>query len=324
MRVRDSFRRMTEGSLPFDGNVGTGPPPNGGLGDEPQPDRSAIPPAEGSPVATKARRRLGLAFVLIFLCIVFGGIAAWILPNSTAIQQPLPFSVQVGDALHPASTGDIGVTLSVVYPRPDVSGLGLYLGGNLSGKTVLVTIYLPQGVTVNACHGTYRPATKGEVCRVGPSGIAHFIEAQLTLPVKGVDSGSPSAEGAIEVSADHLGYASDGVNAEVAIPTVNTPSALDGIAVGYEDIPDAASFDWSANSAQLQDAGSHGASWTISPSSSAILLPTATDVSGINHDAQKRQNLDFFISGALIALAGAALIGAAQETYHGWSSSPRD
>ena len=166
---------MAEGSLPFDGGYGTGP----------APDIDPEYPGFETSIANAGWRHLGLPAALLILFALFGGVAIAILPDNAPLQQPQPFSVEVGDALRPEKSPSITLNLELSNPKPNVTEIGLTLG-NLRGNVVSVTIDLPMGVSVTACHGTYRPATRGEVCNVYP--IDHITEADLTLPVRDPDN----------------------------------------------------------------------------------------------------------------------------------------
>jgi hypothetical protein len=110
------------------------------------------------------------------------------------------------------------------------------------------------------------------------------------------------------VRASNFGETFNGVTASVAIPAIlykgpGTPTAY----VEYR-IPSASSYDWSAFPTQFANAAF--ASWAEVVTSGNV---TGRAAVGINHANQSKDDNKTFLAGALLGLAGGALLSAVQE-----------
>jgi hypothetical protein len=108
-----------------------------------------------------------------------------------------------------------------------------------------------------------------------------------------------------------FGYVEDGLQAAVAIPalTYDSPVGAPTLLASF-DVPDAGQYDWSADPPnEISDA----IYWRQTAFGGT--LPSRIAI-GIDHAEQSTDDRDTFIAGALIGLAGAALIAALQEALH--------
>jgi hypothetical protein len=106
---------------------------------------------------------------------------------------------------------------------------------------------------------------------------------------------------------------SNGVTASAVIPevTYNGPPWPGASLLTYYKIPSAASYDWSS----FQPQGfTHGhVVWAENLSGSDTQSRVAV---GINHATQTHDDFMIFLAGAVVALAGAAILAAVQEALH--------
>ena len=110
-----------------------------------------------------------------------------------------------------------------------------------------------------------------------------------------------------------LGYTANGVTASAALPELQLdgPSGQTADMFIQYNIPSADSYDWSA-SPTFQTTGD-SATWNEELTDGG--LPTSTAV-GTNHANQAKDNRNTFLAGALVGLAGGALLSAVQEALH--------
>ncbi len=113
------------------------------------------------------------------------------------------------------------------------------------------------------------------------------------------------------MKAGHFGETFDGVNAYAAIPDITYRGPGKPYLEAAYHIPSAASYDWS--SVPTEEVGRSVAVWEepIPPGETAALVAV-----GINHAAQTDDENKTFIAGALVALAGAAILTAVIEAVH--------
>jgi len=121
-----------------------------------------------------------------------------------------------------------------------------------------------------------------------------------------------------QVKPSDFGESFDGINAYVAIPEITLKGPRLGqlpfVSTGFS-IPSASSYDWSSFRPQNTD------------NSTVIwegLLPNSDDTPGrttvgIDHTRESSDSTLSFFAGALIGLAGAAILSAAQEALHAFT-----
>jgi hypothetical protein len=110
------------------------------------------------------------------------------------------------------------------------------------------------------------------------------------------------------VKAHNFGVTFNGVTAAAAIPEVLSKGA--SLITSYH-IPSASSYDWSSYPTAFLS--SSGATWDEALISGDTVGWVA---SGINHIAQANDDSTTFIAGALLGLAGGAILSAVQEALH--------
>lgn len=134
----------------------------------------------------------------------------------------------------------------------------------------------------------------------------------FSMQPNGAGQRVPTAETGFLVNGRGFGVTYNSTTAAAAIPQVlyqgggGTPTLLT-----QYNIPGASSYDWSSFPTQF--ASNRFATWSELVTSGDIGGRAAV---GINHASQSSQSDDTFIAGALIGLAGGALISGFQEAMH--------
>jgi hypothetical protein len=113
------------------------------------------------------------------------------------------------------------------------------------------------------------------------------------------------------VKAHSFGVTANGVNASAAIPEVRYAGLGQPVLVVTYQLRSASSYDWSAS--PTGTISSTAAGWQQDLTSGDTPGRTAV---GVNHSAQTGDDIKIFIAGALLGVAGGAVIGAVQETMH--------
>lgn len=181
----------------------------------------------------------------------------------------------------------------------------------LSGSSaeIRITVQALPGATVQGSVSlvTFLPLNAEPVDCANCSG---FDDANIWNPPMPFNA-TGRAIATVRVIANDFGYTVNGLNASVAIPQLNyIGSGTPGASVLY-DLPGARDYDWSSFPTAFADDAS--ARWTHQLN--AGLAPARTAI-GINHANQDKDNRNTFLAGALIGLAGGALLAAIQEGLH--------
>lgn len=119
------------------------------------------------------------------------------------------------------------------------------------------------------------------------------------------------------VNVADFGMSFNGITAAAAIPKIGYIGAGTPIVSVYYPIPSASSYDWSSFPATTVT--NSYAMWTIAVAKiGAQALPfTRGQVAfGINHARQATDSKKTFVAGALLGLAGGAILSAVQEALH--------
>jgi hypothetical protein len=150
-------------------------------------------------------------------------------------------------------------------------------------------------------------------CRPIPDTPRQFLWiAPLTFDYVWNSTGEANVDFFVE--AHSFGVSANGVAASAAIPEViYTGPGNPTLLVDYQ-IPSAASYNWS--SFQPYEIWNGTARWQVDLASGDTPARTAF---GTNYSGQASDNLKTFLAGALIGLAGAAILSAIQEALHAHS-----
>jgi hypothetical protein len=254
-----------------------------------------------------APRKIVTPVALFVAAVVFAIIALELYPSTAQLPTP-PYAT-------------LGVT-SVAGPV----GIIRYLVTQVSPTRaeMLVTVKMPVDTKVPAPGavdvlaappiGTRFTTCPAPNCKFAPSTDVTSWAKPLIFSMKSDGFGQPvpTAETGFLVDASGFGVTHNSTTASAAIPQVlyegggGSPTLLT-----QYNIPGASSYDWSSFPTEF--ANSRFATWSE--------LVTSGDVGGraavgINHANQSSESDDTFIAGALIGLAGGALLSGFQEAMH--------
>jgi hypothetical protein len=252
-------------------------------------------------------RKLVTPIVLFVAAAAFAFIALGLYPSTAQLPTPPYASLGVATAAGPVQL--IRYRVAQVSP---------------ARAEMLVTVEMPVGAKIPAPGAVdvvaYPPiGTRFTTCPapncvfVASRGFTSWAKPLIfSMQPNGAGQPVPTAETGFLVNGSSFGVTYNSTTASAAIPQVlykgadGTPTLL-----AQYNIPGASSYDWSSFPTQF--ASSRFATWSE--------LVTSGDVDGraavgINHASQSSQSDDTFIAGALIGLAGGALLSGFQEAMH--------
>lgn len=281
------------------------PPPEATAPLSPEPEATdsghpitELPGGRLSSAAWKIRARLGpivvpLALGILGLALLVAGLILY--PRRAEHPAPLTTKLVVFSTCPVFS---IGYAVDPVPGRPGVSRLEVRLklpegllpgsGQCVGGAGAGVTVVPPPGTVLmncKACHG----------------------RLTASLPYRG-----DAATAYFFVKASNFGVDSNGVTAFAAIPEVLYVKSKGGpLLIAAYHVASASSFDWSAD--PPVSANRFGAIWEEAVAHGETAGRVAV---GIDQTAQANDNFNSFLAGALLALAGAAILTAVVEAAH--------
>ena len=219
---------------------------------------------------------------------------AWILPRQASLGQPATFQLVVYG--YPASV------YMAVYPQPDTPDQVILLYEPPGQPLIGASLTVPPGTRVLSCGHPSK-------CTGGPSDPVGTL-VTLSFDAKGTAS--------VVVGGREVGYDSNGTTAYAQLPLVEVPLGSEpaaetpSVSVTYY-IPNAKSYDWNTGP-QPETAGTGTITWSLLlTATSGAFQSDPVAVGGVDDAAQQRQTLMTFVAGALLGIAGGALIGALQE-----------
>ena len=263
-----------------------------------QPPAPARPQESPTPGPAPAKRQVLKTIMAPLVLGVLGLallLAAFKLYPSPA-DLPAPATTRVDIELTSLHQG--APPLSFIYYQvgqvsPGVARLQIQVtlaGRRSAGAGVGLLVALPAGTPLMYC----RPACIGHTGSV----VQLFTSGQVTADFL--------------VKARDFGVAANGVIASAAIPEINYIKGKGApiLVTGYE-LPSASSYDWSSYpAAQL------GSSFAIWHETVTAGITSGRIATGVNNVAQANDDHRTFFAGALLGLAGGALLSAVQEALH--------
>ena len=234
--------------------------------------------------------------VLALLGLALLPLALSLYPSSTETSAPAYSRVSVLTNVHVAF-----ITYSVVQLTPSLARMDVDLTRGASSAPVTgapfasLIVDAPYGTSFRTCPPTACTRFSGQV-------PAFSWKVLLGFDTRG------DASASFYVKAKSLGLSVNGLNAQAVLPEafytgVGTPEFL-----VYYSIPSAATYDWSALPPAAFSASS--ATW----SEPLVQEDTAPKIAvGINQSRQSSDNHLAFVAGALIGLAGGAVLTAILE-----------
>jgi hypothetical protein len=280
--------------------------PAGQDGHESAVGRQRGPDSEGKRSRRIPARRIVTPVVLFAAAAVFAIIALALYPSTAQLPTPPYATLGVGS--------DGGPVQLIKYLVRQVSA---------TRAEMLVTVEMPVGSKIPAPGavdvlaapptGTRFTTCPAPDCKfVSGSGVTSWAKPLIfSMKPDGAGQLVPTADTGFLVNGSGFGVTHNSTTASAAIPEVlykggGTPTLLT-----QYNIPDASGYDWSSFPTKF--ANHRFATWSE--------LVTSGDVSGraavgINHASQSAQSNDTFIAGALIGLAGGALLSGFTEAMH--------
>jgi hypothetical protein len=270
-------------------------------------DNPSPPPAR--------HKRLGLKEVLIPLVLAILAVVLLLLtfvvyPRRANISPPA-FSQLIITTDVPINYIEYGV--GQASPATAKMNIFVALPRGIPAAAATLEVYLPIGATFANCHP---PACA--VSRVGHLETSSWTERLAFKPT----GSSLGATADFLVNADNFGATSNGLTALASIPEVTYTTTYGTTYQGIEypppqlqagyRLPSASSYDFSSSFPTTYTTKS-AAVWeeTVLPGDTA-----QRPAVGTNHAAQTSDEVSTFIAGALVALAGAAILAAVIEAVH--------
>jgi hypothetical protein len=265
----------------------------------PPPDRPHDTPPTSAWLKRSTLKTLApLALAVLGLALLVAALKLY--PRTT--ERPTPSFAD----LYVTTTARIAsVTYTVRQVSPTLARVRVSVNSDTAphaGTGVTLALEPPPGTFFHDCP---HPAC---TISAGRPGYAYWAKHLTFRPAQGTNS---AATADFFVKAGHFGASFDGVNAYAAIPDITYQGPGRPYLEAAYHIPSAASYDWS--SVPTEEVDGSVAVWEepISPGETAALAAV-----GINHAAQTGDDNKTFIAGALVALAGAALLTAVIEAVH--------
>ncbi len=264
------------------------------------------PEAQRSAAKRIPRRKIVTPIALLAAAAVFFIIALELYPSST--QLPTPPYATLG------VTSVAGPVALIRYRVAQVSP---------TRAEMLLTVQMPVGskiptpgaveVLADPPIGTLFTTCPAPYCKVGADRDIMSWAKPLVFSMMPGETGQlvPTAETGFLVDASGFGVTYNSTTASAAIPEIYYAGSGTPTLLTQYNIPDASSYDWSAFPTEF--ANNRFATWLESVTSSNVAGRAAV---GINHANQSSQTNDAFIAGALIGLAGGALLSGFTEAMH--------
>ncbi len=275
----------------------------------PRPSESTVPVVSGNH-DDRSRSRSPLKKILVPVALAVIGLAlllgAFLLyPSQT--QPPTPsyatldlyttFPISDIDyTVNQVSSSIAEMKIEVVLPTPRPPA---------SAHAAQLLIAPPFGTHFSTCPSRYCYAVSTENLE-----IWHVSLGFKT--VRGLTGSSGEAFLDLFVKARSLGETFNGVTADAAIPQVFCNDCVGTTLETQYNIPSASSYDWSSFPTQFAN-GTY-ARWNESVTESGVTGGKAAV--GVNHTNQANDDNKTFVAGALLGLAGGALLSAVQEALH--------
>jgi hypothetical protein len=252
--------------------------------------------------------------VLAILGFALLGVGFVLLPSTSQSPTP-PYSEIVLNSTVPILT--INYRVTPASPSVDDVDVEIFLNGTKlpSGIVGNLVLRLPIGFRFHTC-----PA-KSCFRKQTPEGLYYtwaklltFDAPPILLPGGGMEHENtlgPEAVAHFSVNAHGFGETHNGSVASVALPTVQYHGPGSPMFTAGCYIPLASSYDWSSFPPVY--ANDVRAVWPEQLANGQALGRAAV---GIDYGNEQRDNLYTFIAGALIGLAGSALLSSVQEALH--------
>jgi hypothetical protein len=271
------------------------------MGDHPTPRPQDDPPPLVAVHKRSKRKKVLTPLVLAVLGLALLVAAFIVYPRTAEPSAPASTRLDITSPSNYVSSHIAAISYTVAQIHPDVARLTISLALDIRGPygsvKALLAVTPPAGTTLLDCS---RRHCNGK-----------FWGSRLSFTSHGVTTAH------VFVKALNFGVVSNGVTVAAAIPEIAFTGSKGTTLVARYHILSADSYDWSSDPPSTLS--NSGATWTeaVLPGSIYNTGDTAGRVaSGINHTAQANDDTKTFIAGALLGLAGGALLSAVQEALH--------
>lgn len=291
-------------------------------GEEPSPPERAQPAPPPSSDATDGgrpdakRRRLPskkfsipAVFAVVGVGLILGALWLYYLSSPGQLSAPSFATVQLASSFPIA---EIRYDASSSPSAPAITKITIYvqLPSNVlntpPGAAAVLYLEAPSGIYFESC-------PRG-ACRFDPNEDAYTSTQTLNFIYEDTDDNSAEAIATFFVKAGSFGYVNNDIDASAAIPRViflGPASVTPEFYIDYNNVAAPDDYDWSAPSPQLKNASE--IRWDEPVSGGAAPGEVAA---GINSANESWDSYKIFIAGALLGLAGGALLLALQEALH--------
>ena len=264
-------------------------------------------PPDSTPRSRRLQKKLWRPMVLAILGLGLLGVGIELFPSRSESPTPSYVDLSISSKV---SISTITYDVSQVSPSVDRIKMRFYYAGNKSrlpaSSTVVVDAVIPAGFHFRTCPQPYCSFTSGPNVYTQVQSAA--FKKHSFLPGFGMQM---QAIAYFFIKAHDFGETYNGVNASVALPQIQyTGPGSPTVAIQYH-LPSASSYDWS--SFQTYYVNGSYAVWSEQLTKGLVAGRAAV---GINFTNQKRDNQYTFLAGALVGLAGGALLSAVQEALH--------
>lgn len=271
--------------------------------ESPPPTPESTPPASAEQGRSRVKR-IVIPLILLALGVSLGLVAFLVVypPPEAGIPAPAYSKIII---ITPIPVSFVGFNVVQRTPARAEVGVAVVLSHGTSATRgrnwAEIALSLPIGTTFSNCHGYAICENHTSITPSSAGGEVTFVSGKATA--------------LFNVAASNFAVDFNGINAYAAIPEVELQ--LDG--AGSESpvlgalfhIPSANTYDWS--SFPTDQVKSSFAIWsqslTIGENSGRVTV-------GINHALQARDDNLIFLAGALVGVAGAAILSAIQEALH--------
>jgi hypothetical protein len=261
------------------------------------------------------RRRMPIPLILAIIGLALLPLAAWLLPGTDQQLAPQQAFVSI--------TSDVPIQTALY--QVDNEGPSLYLLIiNLQASVypdpandhMELKVLLPPGLQFKPC------SSPNSQCIGNPILSADSSQGpgvQATWQNLGFNHPYEYAEAQIMVQGQDFGYATNRTEESVSLPELYINHGSDNfpLSVTYWGLPSPQKYDWSSRPPSEETR-----SYSIWTEEVAGGYQPPEMAVGVDHSAQDQESTDTFLAGAIVGVAGAALIGALQEFLHLLADEP--
>jgi hypothetical protein len=260
------------------------------------------------------RKRPLIPLILAIIGLALLPLAAWLLPGTDQQLAPqqafvsITSDVPIQTALYQVDNEGPSLSLLIinlqasVYPDPADDHMEL-------------KVLLPPG-------SQFKPCSPNSQCVGNPILLADPSQGpgvQATWQNLGFNHPYEYAEAQITVQGQDFGYATNRTEESVSLPELYINHGSDNfpLSITYWGLPSPQKYDWSSRPPS-EETRSYS-TWTEEVADGYQSPEMAV---GVDHSAQDQESTDTFLAGAIVGVAGAALIGALQEFLHLLTDKP--